>query len=74
MDDDEKPTMTEGELWIYLSQELGIPVTRRTIKYAVLNQEIVPTRLGYGNYFSKKDAHDFIKSRKQLREDTKVRR
>lgn len=65
MNEDEKPTMTEQELWEWLHHDEGIPVSRRTIKYAVINREIKPTRYGNGNYFSKKDGWDFIASRKQ---------
>ena len=65
MDDLDRPFMTEQELFEWLHDDLGIPVTRRTIKYAVSAREIVPTRLGNGNYFSKRDGLDWIKSRKQ---------
>jgi hypothetical protein len=65
MDEDEKPVMTEQQLWEYLHDEMGLPVTRRAIKWAVLRREIVPTRLGYGNYFSKSDGLDWVKLRKQ---------
>ncbi|VBA47123.1 hypothetical protein [Mycobacterium attenuatum] len=65
MDDDEKPTMTETELWEWLHYDEVIPVTRRTIKWAVLRREIIPTRLGNGNFFSKRDGLEWLKSRKQ---------
>lgn len=65
MDADEKPTMTEQELWEWLHDAEGIPVTRRTIKWAVLRREIIPTRLGNTNYFSKRDGLNWLKSRRQ---------
>ncbi|ACC42852.1 hypothetical protein MMAR_4445 [Mycobacterium marinum M] len=65
MDEDEKPTMTEQELWEWLHYDEGIPLTRRAIKHAVLNREIKPTRIGNSNLYCKKDGWDFIKSRKQ---------
>lgn len=65
MDEDQKPTMTEQELWEWLHYDEGIPVSRRAIKHAVINREIVPTRLGNNNYFSKQDGLDWLKSRKQ---------
>lgn len=65
MNEDEKPTMTEQELWEWLYYDEGIPVSRRSVKYAVMNREIVPTRLGNGNLYSKQDGWDWIKSRKQ---------
>ncbi len=43
----------------------GIPVTRRAVKHAVLRREIIPTRLGNTNLYSKQDGWDFIASRKQ---------
>lgn len=65
MDEDEKPTLTEHGLWRYLHCDEGLPVTRRAIKYAVLRREIQPTRLGGGNFYSKRDGLDWVKSRKQ---------
>lgn len=55
MDEDEKPTMTEQELWEWLHYDEGIPLTRRAIKHAVLNREIKPTRIGNSNLYCKKD-------------------
>lgn len=65
MNDDEKPTMTEQELWEWLHYDEGIPVSRRAIKHAVMNRKIIPTRLGIGNFFSKRDGWDFIAAQKQ---------
>ena len=65
MDGDQKPTMTEQELWEWLHYDEGIPVTRRAVKHAVLRREILPTRLGNTNLYSKQDGWDFIASRKQ---------
>lgn len=65
MDDLDRPNMTEQELWEYLYYDEDLPVTRRAIKWAVLRREIVPTRLGRANYFSKRDGLNWIESRKQ---------
>jgi len=65
MNDDEKPTMTEQELWEWLHDQEGIPVSRRAIKHAVIDRKIIPTRLGIGNFFSKRDGWDFIAAQKQ---------
>lgn len=65
MDESRKPTMTEQELWEWLRYNEGIPVSRRAIKHGVLRREILPTRLGNTNLFSKQDGWDFIASRKQ---------
>lgn len=65
MEEFEKPTMTEQELWEWLHYDEGIPVTRRAVKHAVLRREIEPTRLGNSNLYSRQDGWDWIKSRKQ---------
>jgi hypothetical protein len=61
----DRPNMTEQQLFGYLLYEQELPVTRRMIHYAVMRREIVPTRLGNGNYFSKRDGLDWIRSRKR---------
>lgn len=66
MDDLDKPVLNEDELWSYLFHDEGLTsVTRRSIRYAVRRREIFPTRIGNGNYFSKRDGLDWVKSRKQ---------
>jgi hypothetical protein len=65
VDEDQKPTMTEQELFEFLSRDEGLPVSRRAIKWAVLRREIAPTRIGRSNRFSKQDGWDWVKSRKQ---------
>jgi hypothetical protein len=66
VDEDQKPTMSEQELFEWLCYDEGIEgVTRRSMKWAVLRREIVPTRIGNKNWFSKQDGWDWIKSRKQ---------
>lgn len=46
-------------------REWGYPVTRRTIKYAVLRRELEPSRFGNGNYFSVNDLRRWVESRRQ---------
>lgn len=66
MDDLDKPVLNEQALWAYLFHDEGLTsVTRRSIKQAVIRREIVPTRIGCSNYFSKRDGLDWVKSRKQ---------
>lgn len=65
MDDLDRPNLTEQELWEFLYYDEDLPVSRRAVKRAVLARQIHPTRLGNGNYFSKRDGLDWIKSRKQ---------
>jgi hypothetical protein len=67
MDDLDKPVLNEQQLFEWLHYEEGLPVTRRAIKWAVLRREIIPTRLGNGNYFSKRDGLNWLESRKQYR-------
>jgi hypothetical protein len=56
--------LTENGVYQYLL-ELGYPVTRRMIKWAVMRRELVPVRLGVGNYWSRQDALDWVESRRQ---------
>lgn len=60
----EVPNLTETQLFERLSA-LGFPVTRRSIKYAVLRRELIPVRIGRGNYFSVNDGLRWIESRRQ---------
>jgi hypothetical protein len=66
VNNDDDPVLTEQQLFEYLSFERNlVSVTRRSIKWAVINREIVPTRIGNKNWFSRRDGDDWIKSRKQ---------
>jgi hypothetical protein len=60
----DRPNLTEQQLFEYLHDSEELPVSRRAIKYAVMRREIVPTRIGNGNYFSKRDGLQWIRSRK----------
>ena len=63
---DDDPVLTEEQLFEYLRYERQlISVTRHSVKHAVIDREIVPTRIGNKNWFSKRDGDDWIKSRKQ---------
>jgi hypothetical protein len=61
----DRPNLTEQQLFEYLHDEQELPVTRRMNHYAVMRREIVPTRLGNGNYFSKWDGLQWVRSRKR---------
>jgi hypothetical protein len=61
----DKPNLTEQQLFEYLRHDEDVPVTRRSIKYAVMHREIVPTKIGRSNYFSKRDGLDWLSSRKR---------
>jgi hypothetical protein len=60
----DRPNLTEQQLFEYLRDSEELPVSRRAVKYAVMRREVVPTRIGNGNYFSKRDGLEWIKSRK----------
>jgi len=65
MDDIDLPIFNEQELFGYLHYDLGVVgVTRRSVKYAVVRREIVPTRIGNKNFFSKRDGLDWLKAQK----------
>ena len=65
MDDIELPIFNEQELFEYLRFDLNLKgVTRRSVKHAVIRREIVPTRIGNNNYFSKQDGLDWLKAQK----------
>ena len=66
LDELDKPNLTEDELFRYLHEDEGLVfVSRYGIKQAVIRREIVPTRIGRNNLFSKRDGLNWIKSRKQ---------
>ena len=59
------PNLTEQGLFEYLRNELGVPVTRGKIKYAVIGREFVPTRIGRRNLFSRRDALNWLEAQKK---------
>ncbi|MCV7259200.1 MULTISPECIES: hypothetical protein [Mycobacteriaceae] len=59
------PNLDEDGSFEYVAYELDVPVTRRAIKYAVMRREVLPTRIGRKNLFSRRDWLDWIASRKQ---------
>ncbi len=65
MNDVDVPKYSEQELWEYMAYDLGVPVPRRSVHWAVINREIVPTRIGGKNLFSHADAHVWLESRRQ---------
>lgn len=60
----EIPNLTEQMLFEYLRDELGVPVTRGKIKYAVIGREFIPTRIGRRNLFSRRDALNWLEAQK----------
>ena len=64
MDPIDVTNLNQDGVFEYLAGE-GFPVTRRMIKWAVLRRELIPVRLGRGNYWSRRDALQWIESRRQ---------
>lgn len=65
MDEFDRPNLTEQALYEYLHHDEELPVTKRAVHDAILRREILPTRIGRGNFFSKRDGLDWIASRRQ---------
>lgn len=62
----ELPNLNEEQLYEYLRFGVGlVHVTRRSVKFAVINREICPTRIAGKNLFSKNDGLNWIRSRKE---------
>lgn len=65
MKDEDRPVLSESELFHWLHYDQGVTsVTRSAIRWAVRRREIVPTRLGHGNFFSKNDGLRWLESRR----------
>lgn len=59
------PDLTEDGLFEYLHSDEGVKaLTRNAIKWAVLRQEIIPTRIGKSNMYTRRDALNWLASRK----------
>lgn len=65
LSDLDRPNLTEQQLFEYLRYDEDVPVSRRSVKYAVMRRDIVPTRIGSRNYFSKRDGLVWIASLKR---------
>ena len=59
------PNMDEEQSYEWMLNELKIPVTRRAVKWAVIDREVTPTRIGRKNLFSRRDWLLWIESRRQ---------
>lgn len=67
IDDLDKPTLREQELydWLYWDVLDGqTDLARRRIHYAILEGEIVPTKLSGKNYFSRRDGLNWLAAQK----------
>lgn len=65
LDDLDKPVHDLDAIWHYLREVEGLPVSRNQVRTAILRRELMPTRIGRKNLFSKRDALEWIESRKQ---------
>jgi len=59
------PNMDEQQSYEWMLNDLKIPVTRRVVKWAVIDREVTPTRIGRKNLFSRRDWLLWIESRRQ---------
>jgi hypothetical protein len=59
------PNMDQEQSYEFMLNELKIPVTRRAVKWAVIDREVEPTRIGRKNLFSRRDWLLWIESRRQ---------
>jgi hypothetical protein len=68
MDPNEVPKYKGDEGIVQCCLELGMPegaVKLRMAHTAVLRREIIPTRIGNANWFSRRDVEEWLRSRKQ---------
>lgn len=62
----DRADLTEQELWEFLHYDEGlVGLTRRAIKYAVMRREIIPTKFGRNNFFSRRDGLGWVDSLKE---------
>lgn len=65
LDELDRPNLSEDQLYEFLRYSEGIEaVSRNVIKWAVIRREIVPTKIGKTNRFSKRDGLNWLASRK----------
>lgn len=66
MNADEVPTLKGDKGILDYAHELGaVGVTLRFVHTAVVRREIIPTRLGNQNWFSRRDVEEWLRSRRQ---------
>ena len=66
LDQIDKANLLVDELADYLRDVEGLPVTRRQLRQAVLDREIVPTKLSNRNYYSIRDGLNWVESRRGM--------
>jgi hypothetical protein len=57
--------LTESGLFRFLKYDVGVPVTASLIHTAVMRREIIPTRLGRRNMFSRRDGLNWLAAQKE---------
>lgn len=68
MEPDEVPTYKGDKGILQAIRDIGVPdgaVTERMAHIAVVRREIIPTRIGNANWFSRRDVEEWLRSRKQ---------
>ncbi len=66
LDQIDKRNLLVDQLADYLRDVEGLPVTRRQLRQAVLDREIIPTKLSNRNYFSIRDGLNWVASRRGM--------
>ena len=56
----DRTDLKEEGLFKFLKYEVGAPVTRSLIHEAIIRREIVPTKFGRNNWFSRRDGLNYL--------------
>lgn len=60
LDEIDRPNVTLEELWEWLYYDNDLPVTRRQLREATLNGELVATKLSNRNYYTRRQGLDWV--------------
>jgi hypothetical protein len=60
LDELDRPNLTLDELWEWLYYDNELPVSLRQLRYAVLDGELVPTKLSNRNFYTRRQGLDWV--------------
>lgn len=60
------PDLKEHQLFLFMKNELGLPVTEGYIHNEIIAREIVPTKIGSNNYFTRRDALEWLERTRKM--------
>jgi hypothetical protein len=60
LDELDRPNQKIEELWEFLHYDNDLPVSLRALKYAVLDGELVPTKLSNCNYYTRRQGLEWV--------------